>query len=93
MDYTMKGTLNFFPMSIYVNDNSMSNILSLKEVANSFHVKIDTKDDHAMISHFNKNKAYRLKECGNGLYYRDISDPETIPLTAKGTIYQILYFI
>ena len=60
MDSTMKVTINI-PMSIYVNDNSMSNIFSLKEVANSFRVKIDTKDDHAVISHFNKDKAYRFK--------------------------------
>ena len=56
------------PMIIYVNDNPMSIILSLKEMENLFRVKIDTKDDHAMISHFNKDKAYRFKECGNGLY-------------------------
>ena len=30
MDYTMRGTLDILPMDIYVNDNSMANILSLK---------------------------------------------------------------
>ena len=58
-------------------------------------MKIDTKDDHVMISHFNKDKAYRFKECGNGLYYLDIYDPEITPLTAKDTItkYSILYTV
>ena len=30
MDYTMRGILDILPMDIYVNDNSMANILSLK---------------------------------------------------------------
>ena len=45
-----------------------------------------TKEDHAMIVHFNKNKAHRFKKCGKGLYYLDISGPEIIPLTAKETV-------
>ena len=34
MDYTIKVTLNILPMSSYVNNNSMENILSPKEVVN-----------------------------------------------------------
>ena len=79
MYYTMKGNLNIFPISIYVNNNSMANILSHKEVENSFRVTMNKKEDHAMLVHFNKYKAYRFKECENGLYYLDISDPENCP--------------
>ena len=43
MDYTMRGTMEILPMGIYVNDNSMENTLSLKEVADSFRVTMDTK--------------------------------------------------
>ena len=43
MGYTMRGTVDILPMEIYVNNNSMSNILSLKEVTDYFHVTIDTK--------------------------------------------------
>ena len=43
MDYTTRGTLDILPMGIYVNDNSMANILSLKEVVDSFRVTINTK--------------------------------------------------
>ena len=51
MDYTMKEILNVLPMNIYVNYNSMANILSIKEVADSFRVTMDTKEDHAMLVH------------------------------------------
>ena len=57
MEYTMKVNLNILPMIIYVNNKSMENILSLKEVANSFRVTMDTKEDHAMLVHFNKDTA------------------------------------
>ena len=75
MEYTMKGSLNTLPVSIYVYNNSMADILSLKEVASYFHVTMDTNDDHAMLVHLSKYKAYCFKECGNGIYSLDISDP------------------
>ena len=43
MDYTMRGILDILPINTYVNYNSMANILSLKEVADSFRVTMDTK--------------------------------------------------
>ena len=43
MYYTMRGTLDILPMDIYVNDKPMANIISLKEVAYSFHVTMYTK--------------------------------------------------
>ena len=42
-DYTMRGTLDILHMSIYVNDKSTVNILSIKEMAYSFRVTMDTK--------------------------------------------------
>ena len=44
----MRGTLDIFPMGIYVDDNSTANILSLKEVADTLRVTMYTKEDHAM---------------------------------------------
>ena len=49
MDYTMRGILGIFPMEIYINDNSMANILSLKEVSDYFCVAMDTKEDHKIL--------------------------------------------
>ena len=75
MENTMRGTLDILPMGIYVNENSMANILSLKEVENYFRVTMDTKEYHAMSVHYSKDKAYWFRECGKGLYYLDISNP------------------
>ena len=49
MDYTMRCILEILLMDIYVNDNSMSNILSLKEVAFYFRMNMDTQEDHTML--------------------------------------------
>ena len=75
MEYTMMGTLDILPMGINVNDNSMANILHLKEVADYFRVTMDNKEDHTMLVHYSKDTAYRFKECENGLYYLDVSNP------------------
>ena len=79
-DYTTRGTLEILHMGIYVNNNSMANILSIKEVANYFRMTIDTKEYHAMLARYSKDKAYHFKKCGKGLYYPDVSNPEIIIL-------------
>ena len=61
MDYTMRGTLDILPMDIYANDNSMANIISLKEVEDYFLMAMDTKEDHTMLVHYIKYKAYSFK--------------------------------
>ena len=81
MEYNMRGTLDILPTEIYGNDNSMAHIFSLKEVIDSFHVTMDTKEDHAMLVHYSKDKSYRYKGCGKGLYFLDFSNPEIISLT------------
>ena len=80
MDYIMRDTLDILHMGIYVNNNSMANILSIKEVANYFRMTIDTKEYHAMLAHYSKDEAYHFKKCGKGLYYPDVSNPEIIIL-------------
>ena len=61
MNYTMRGTLEILPMGIYVNDNSMANILSLKKVVDSLRVTLNTKEVHSMLFHQSKDKACRFK--------------------------------
>ena len=75
MDYTMRGTLDILPMGIYVIDNSMANILYLKEVEDYFRVTMDTKEDHTMLVNYIEDKAYRFKESEKGLYYLGVSNP------------------
>ena len=83
MDYSMKFTLDIFPIGIYVNDNYMADILYLKEVSYSFRMIMYTKEDHKMVVHYSENKAYRFKECGKGLYYLNIYNLEIITLTTE----------
>ena len=56
---------------------------------------MDTKEDHAMLVHYGMDKPYRLKECGKGLYYIDVSNPEMITLTTErgNTDYYFLYTV
>ena len=75
MEYTTRGTLDILPMGIFVNDNSMENILSLKEVAYYFRLNMNTKEDHEILVHYRKDNTYPFKECGKGLYYIDVSNP------------------
>ena len=57
-------------------------------MADSFRVTMDTKEDHVMLVHYSEDKGYHSKECGNGLYYIDVSNPETITLmTGRGDTY------
>ena len=83
MDYTMRGNLDILPMGIYVNDNLMVNIPSLKELIVSFCATMDTKEDYTMLCNYINDKVYRFKECGKGLYYIDIYNPQTIALTTE----------
>ena len=85
IDYTMRGILDILPMDIYLNDNSVANILSLKEVADYFHVTMDTKEYHAMLVHYSEYKSYCFKECRKGMYYLNVSNPEiTTLMTERG---------
>ena len=60
MEYTTSGPLDILTMVIYVNDNYMTKFVYLKEVAYSFRISMDTKDYHAMLVHYSKDKAYLL---------------------------------
>ena len=77
----MMGILDILPMDIYVNDNSMANILFIKEVSSYFCVTMDNKEDHAMLVHYIKDKAYSFKECGKGMYYLDVSNPKSYQMS------------
>ena len=93
MDYTMKDNLNISPMSTYVNDNSMANILSIREVTNYLRVTMYTNEDHTMLINFKKDKAYNFKKSGNSLYNIDIPEPEISPLTSKDNITQYYLYL
>ena len=53
----MGSTLDILHMGIYVNDNSMANFLSLKEVKNYFRMTMGTKEDKEILVHYSEDKA------------------------------------
>ena len=58
----------------------MADIISLKEVADYFHMTMDTKENHTMLVQYSKDKAYHFYECVKDLYYLDVYNPEATPL-------------
>ena len=50
-------------MSINVSDNSIEEIIFLKDMGYSFCVTMDTNEDQAMLINFSKDKEYCFKEC------------------------------
>ena len=80
MDFDKKGILKFFDMPVFVNTNSLANILSLKDVTKRFRVTMESEVEKAMLVHVSKDKAYKFRECGQGLYFLDVHHPDTVNL-------------
>ena len=74
IDYTQEGDLSMFPFTVYYNPDSIANILSLKDVANSFRVTMDSASGKEMIVHCPDQTTLHFKECGDGLYYLNTAD-------------------
>ena len=67
----MKGDgINFG--SVWYNENSLANILSLSEVRKKCHVTMDTDKEAAMIVHKKDGTTMKFVEFATGLYFYDI---------------------
>ena len=51
----------------------MSNIISLKYVANYFWITMDTSKEHSIIMHTGYDSIIKFWEWGDGVYYLDTS--------------------
>ena len=72
------GQFKFFPLKVHFNEESMANILSMKDVASIPGVRViyDSSAERAILVHFN-NCIYKFKECREGIYCFDTtSGPE-----------------
>ena len=69
------GDLKMLPLKMHFNEDSMANILCLKDVANIEGVQItmDSLKERAMLVH-HKGQCYKFKECSEGLYYYDTNE-------------------
>ena len=73
-----KGRLTFLPLSVHVNENYLAKITSLKDVNNiaGVHVTIDTLIEKYMNVILSYGTVFKLKECGLGLYYYDMTSTD-----------------
>ena len=70
--YNKIGDLNFLPLKVYVNDNSLVDVLSMKDVLQipDLYVTMDSGRENAIFVHF-KKRVFRFKEVPEGLYLFD----------------------
>ena len=75
--YNQIGDLNLLPLRVHVNETSLANILSLKDVANVSGAKVtmDTSQSRSIQVLLKNNTSITFLEAHNGLYYMDTSDP------------------
>ena len=76
--FSQLGTLNLFPMTVYLNPSSMANILSLRNasIIPGVHVTMNTATAKCMNVHVPSGLTYMFFEGSNGLYYLDITYPD-----------------
>ena len=85
-DYHMVGNLNIFPIPVFVNPDSMANILSLQDVSKKFRVTMDTSEEMSMLVHHDPGKAYKFNSCGNGLFHMNMKDPQVVPVKVNNIV-------
>jgi hypothetical protein len=76
--FDLKSRMKIFPINVHFNDDSMANILALKDVVEMTRARItmDTDTEHAITVHF-KGVAIKFKEHQEGLYYLDMEEFKT----------------
>ena len=67
--YNKIGDLNFLPLKVYVNDNSLVDVLSMKDMLQipDLYVMMDSRRENAIFVHF-KKRIFQFKEVPDGLY-------------------------
>jgi hypothetical protein len=62
--------------NVWYNENSMTNIISMKDMTDKFQVTMDSRKERALLVHM-PNKIVRFKQFSNGLYAMDPSDDQS----------------
>lgn len=70
-DYEQEGDLHAFSFTAFYIPSSITDILSLSEVAEGFRVTMYTEHSNSMFVHLPDNKVIRFQQCGSGLYFFD----------------------
>ena len=74
---------------VWYNENSMTNIISRKDMNKKYRVTMDSKEEKAFLVHL-PNKIVRFKEHSNGLYARNPNDSSSITYKIKNTCVKLL---
>ena len=72
------GRLKFLPLTVHVNESSMANILSLKDVTNidGVRVTMDTDISRSILVQLSSGLTYKFMQSDDGLFYFDTSSPD-----------------
>jgi len=77
MDYHERGDVSILPaLTAYHNDDSLANILSMKEVAKYYRVVMDTEQRNSIYIFISAPEYFEFEQIGNGLYWFD-TQPKT----------------
>ena len=71
--FNKKADLNYLPIEMYYNEDSMANILAMSDVANLPRARImmDSNKERAILLHYGGH-TFKFQECHDGLYYLDV---------------------
>ena len=79
--------------TVYVNEKSMMNILSMRDVTKKFRVTLDTEVEKSINVHVSDERVVKFKEVGNGLYIWNPEDEETKLSNKKISSYSFLTLV
>ncbi len=70
MDYVLKSTMKMFPLEVYYNELSLTNIISLSDLilAKRVHISMDSSKDNGLHVNY-KGLEYCFAPFNAGLYY------------------------
>ena len=67
---------------VWYNEDSITNIISLKDMTNKFRVTMDSKEELALLVHM-PDKIVKFKQFANGLYAMDPNDEKSFEMKSK----------
>jgi hypothetical protein len=68
--------------NVWFNENSITNIISMKDMTDKFRITMDSKEESALLGHM-PDKIVKFKQFSNGLYAMDPNDENSLELNKK----------
>ena len=90
--YDHTATLKLLPFEVFLNEQSLANILSFAAVASKFRITLDTELDQLIKVHLHHGTRIIFNKCGSGLYYFDKTN-EDFQKTKPQTTHSLTQYI